>query len=164
MTAMQYFVLGSDGKEYGPADVDTLKLWVADGRLAPTTQLRDASTGQIMPASTIGGLFVATPPVQAANYSQPPTQSYMAPNFAAKPASTYDNSASPLISAIFSSVLGLVFFFFLHGIGLIVTGFAIARAVQAQASGNKYGIACIAITVLAFCAIGVGWLLGLNGR
>jgi hypothetical protein len=37
---MLYIVLGSDGKEYGPADLEDLRGWVADGRMDSFTRVR----------------------------------------------------------------------------------------------------------------------------
>ena len=39
---MEYIVLGKDGKEYGPVDQETLKVWVEHGRVFRDTQIRNA--------------------------------------------------------------------------------------------------------------------------
>ena len=46
-----YSVIGGDGQVYGPVDVQTLQRWCAEGRVAPTTMLIDAVSGQQLPAS-----------------------------------------------------------------------------------------------------------------
>ncbi len=38
---MQWWVEGADRKEYGPIDLSTLQRWVSEGRVIPTTRLRD---------------------------------------------------------------------------------------------------------------------------
>src|SRR2546425_4743422 len=65
------------GKEYGPADLETLREWKADGRVLPTNEARRvnvdpaavaASTKETVwtTAAEIPGLFeTARPPVQA---------------------------------------------------------------------------------------------------
>jgi competence protein ComGC len=37
---MRYFVLGTDGREYGPATVDELRGWIAQGRMDGKTRVR----------------------------------------------------------------------------------------------------------------------------
>jgi len=39
---MEYIVLGSDGKEYGPVDQETLCKWIEHGRVFKETQIRNA--------------------------------------------------------------------------------------------------------------------------
>lgn len=50
---MYYFVLGGDGKRYGPADIDTLVKWVAEGRLVGETQLIERGTERQLRADEI---------------------------------------------------------------------------------------------------------------
>jgi len=43
-----YFVLGSDGREYGPIDLETLRTWTLQGRVSSITLIRrDTQTTQI---------------------------------------------------------------------------------------------------------------------
>jgi hypothetical protein len=43
---MRYFVLGPDGAPYGPADIDLLRQWVAEGRVAAETMLREEGSSR----------------------------------------------------------------------------------------------------------------------
>ncbi len=52
-----YHVIGSGGSKFGPADVTTLKQWVTENRVTPTTMLEDAVTGRQFPASELTELF-----------------------------------------------------------------------------------------------------------
>ena len=55
---MRYHVLGGDGKQYGPIDIETLRRWADEGRVLPDTQVRDDATGFVSTASDalqIGG-------------------------------------------------------------------------------------------------------------
>lgn len=65
-----YFVLGDRNVKYGPADMDTLRAWVAEGRILPGTKLERQVDGAIVEASSVTGLFPVVsnelPPVQAA--------------------------------------------------------------------------------------------------
>jgi uncharacterized membrane protein len=41
----QYFVVAADGKEYGPADLETLRQWVREGRVVKATHIKKGSGG-----------------------------------------------------------------------------------------------------------------------
>src|SRR4051794_8797743 len=51
-----------EGKEYGPADLATLRDWKAEGRLLPTNEARRAEDTTWDKAATIDNLFETTPP------------------------------------------------------------------------------------------------------
>jgi len=79
----QYFVVAADGKEYGPADLETLRQWVREGRVVkathikkgegPTTfagklpELADLFPQRETPAGTAG----QAPPPQASSVTLP---------------------------------------------------------------------------------------------
>src|ERR1044071_833981 len=46
-----YKVIGDDGRQYGPADLATIRAWVADGRIAPTTLILGTGTTEWKAAS-----------------------------------------------------------------------------------------------------------------
>ncbi|MES1227155.1 MAG: hypothetical protein ABUL72_00705, partial [Armatimonadota bacterium] len=48
-----YFVLGVDGKEYGPVTSAQVAQWMAEGRVLPNTQLRAASNNAVFSASQV---------------------------------------------------------------------------------------------------------------
>ena len=50
---MKFFVVGSDGQEYGPADQTLLEQWQRDGRVVPETVIKEAETGFRRSASSI---------------------------------------------------------------------------------------------------------------
>lgn len=60
----KYYVVGPDGQKFGPADVITLKSWVAQKRIKPETKLVHSETGVEVEARTVAGLFEgsAAPP------------------------------------------------------------------------------------------------------
>jgi hypothetical protein len=66
---MQYYVIGPDGNKYGPADVPTLKQWVAENRLSPDSMLEDFGTGQRVTAGSVPDLF-GDPQIAAAPTAQ----------------------------------------------------------------------------------------------
>src|SRR5256885_2081887 len=124
---MQYMVRGADGNEYGPVDGDGLRVWVQENRIRPDSQLRDTATGQTMTASTIPGLFhAAAPTAPPPNWSQPPspaTYPRQQPQYRG-----HDGSMTLLWHSVARSVLAVVFFFFLHTLGLILAAYAVYYA------------------------------------
>ena len=63
------------GKEYGPADIDTLREWRREGRLLPENEARNADADVWATAGEIPGLFSVTPSVEAATQlTEPPVQ------------------------------------------------------------------------------------------
>jgi hypothetical protein len=57
----QQWFIRVDGKEYGPADLETLRDWKAEGRVLPTNDARAASSETWAKADHIPGLFGPTP-------------------------------------------------------------------------------------------------------
>ncbi|MBL8059680.1 MAG: hypothetical protein JNK63_03065 [Chthonomonas sp.] len=54
---MSYFVIDpTSGQKYGPADTDTLNVWIREGRVTPETQLEDAISGSTIGARAVAGL------------------------------------------------------------------------------------------------------------
>src|SRR5947199_289196 len=63
------------GKEYGPANLDTLLEWKAEGRLLPANDARRVNVDLWATAGEIPGLFSVTPSVEAATQlTEPPVQ------------------------------------------------------------------------------------------
>ena len=73
-----YSVVGSDGQVYGPVDTATLNLWIAEGRIVPTTNLIDPLDGRVIQAQMVpaflgsfGNGMTAPPPNPYGGQSQP---------------------------------------------------------------------------------------------
>jgi len=64
-TMAEAWFIRVEGKEFGPADVETLREWKADGRVLPTNEARPAGVDLWITAAEIPGLF-EPPPVQSA--------------------------------------------------------------------------------------------------
>jgi hypothetical protein len=63
------------GAEYGPANIETLREWKAEGRLLPSNEARRADVDLWATAAEIPGLFSAPPAVPFAGaFAQPPVQ------------------------------------------------------------------------------------------
>jgi hypothetical protein len=69
------WIVRVQGKEYGPADIDTLLEWKREGRLLPENEARSTSADLWSTAAAIPGLFdlAATMPI-AGRPTQPPQQ------------------------------------------------------------------------------------------
>jgi hypothetical protein len=164
VAAMEYFVLASDGTEYGPANLDTLKQWVREDRLRPESMLRDFHTGQRLQASQVPGLFAATAPPPAGqpslgNWSQAPSASpYPRPGYTP----TGNEGSGALWGSILRSAAAVALFFVFHGIGLFFATYAVIYAFRAKSHGNQYANIAIAISLVAAAAVLIGWILRLS--
>jgi len=56
-----YKVIGTDGLEYGPADVATIRTWAAEGRIAASTRVQAVGTIDWKPASAFPELGTSVP-------------------------------------------------------------------------------------------------------
>src|SRR5437764_13195654 len=54
---MEEWIVRVQGKEYGPADIDTLREWKREGRLLPENEARNARVDLWSTAAAIPGLF-----------------------------------------------------------------------------------------------------------
>ena len=69
------WIVRVQGKEYGPADIDTLREWKREGRLLPENEARNAGAELWSTAAAIPGLFDLQADAEAsAQLTQPPLQ------------------------------------------------------------------------------------------
>ena len=69
------WIVRVQGAEYGPANIETLREWKAEGRLLPSNEARQANVDLWTTAAEIPGLFSAPPAVPSAgDFTQPPVQ------------------------------------------------------------------------------------------
>ena len=69
------WIVRVQGKEYGPANLDTLLEWKAEGRLLPANDARRVNVDLWTTAGEIPGLFSVTPSLEAATQlTEPPVQ------------------------------------------------------------------------------------------
>jgi uncharacterized membrane protein len=68
----QYFVVAADGKEYGPADLETLRQWVREGRVVKATHIRKGSGGTTFAGKLPELLDLFPPKEPATDASTPP--------------------------------------------------------------------------------------------
>jgi hypothetical protein len=150
---MDYMVTAADGKDYGPVTLEQLQQWKEQQRIGPDTHVRNFHTGQVLLASQVPGLFGS--PALPTDWSQPPAPGAYVPQNNVR----VGDGKGELLHSIARSVLAVVFFFVLHGIGLVFGVYAVIYAFQCQSKGNKYGPLAIAISLAALAAVAVGWIL-----
>ena len=75
---MKYYVILPDGQRFGPADLQLLNEWAAEGRILPNSMLEQEGTQMRLPASSVPGLMLSA--TAAPSYSAPP------PNMSQPPA------------------------------------------------------------------------------
>ncbi|HLP00084.1 MAG TPA: hypothetical protein VK171_15925 [Fimbriimonas sp.] len=143
---MQYTVRGSDGVDYGPVDLQTLKAWAADGRVFPDTLITDGLTNRQALAKDFSEIGLTIPSVPAV-YSEPP-QAQPYPRGYSVP-----NDSTRLWGIIVWLALAVVLGFFTRSGGLIITGLNIVTAVRANANDDKYGVWCLVVAIGGFLAI-----------
>lgn len=77
----QYWVVAADGKEYGPADLETLRQWAKEGRVVHATHIRKAGGGTIY-AGKMPELADVFPPREAQAAAPPGLSSPIPPSAA----------------------------------------------------------------------------------
>ncbi|MBC8064497.1 MAG: hypothetical protein H7Y17_06690 [Chlorobia bacterium] len=137
-----YFVVLPDGQKFGPADVNLLNQWVAEGRVLANTMLEDAQSGQRLPASSLPGLQVATAqppgPYPAPGTMNPPQQ--YGGYYRGGPAAVGDSGQNDLTLAYVFASLGLVMCLgggLCGGCGLVGIVFPILGLVYAKKAEDK---------------------------
>lgn len=159
---MSYYVLDPSGAQYGPADMAMLQQWHREGRILASTSIRDAVTGQTLPASAIPGLMSNTygggpayappsSPYGSAPYSAPPPPGGFSPYPRIGPAGIARNDVT--IAWIMAGT-GIVLSLCLcpmASIGLGVGGWYFARKAQMQGDINA-----TAPMVASYFSIGLG--------
>ncbi|MCG9895560.1 MAG: hypothetical protein MH204_08810 [Fimbriimonadaceae bacterium] len=164
-----FFVVAADGEKYGPADLETLKAWAADHRLAPGMMLEDAVSGARIRAEDLPGLFASTesssePPPQATPPAQPqmsPPQDNPAPgpNYTQSPYDQVRLQSGPISSntqglEISVWVLGTISLCFCP---ICLGPISITCAVLAQKRGNPRGLLLIGFAIAMML---IGMILG----
>lgn len=69
---MEYYVVGPDGSKYGPASIDVLNGWIAEGRIVPRTMLVTEAGLNLMAMDVQGLVFpnAAPPTTSPGPYAQ----------------------------------------------------------------------------------------------
>lgn len=160
----QYFVIGTGGQKYGPADAATLTQWASENRLTPTTELEDSVTGARAPASQVPGIIFpvsaagagASAPTTTGTYTSGPQSGASSPYGATGAQSNYprDYMTGDPDAGKTEAIVSFV----LSGLGLfccpcIFNVIAIILAVMSMKKGHSLGkpalIVAIVVLVIA---------------
>ena len=148
---MQYSIVGTDGNQYGPVDLMTLKQWVSEGRVLPNSQITDNLSNRTIVASQMPELGLL---------SQPP----IPPPYTQYPRHEVNSQTTPVIqgtvigSVIFRVVFAVAISLMFPVGGIISSCYAIYYAIRAFVNKDPNGIWCLVLALL--CAVWVGfWTL-----
>jgi hypothetical protein len=139
---LRYFVIAADGSRYGPADLNMLRAWVAQGRITPETLLEEESSRQRVPARMVAGLFAPEGPGATAHAR--------APKFEGGRGAGNDGSIDVFLSYACSAMSILCCGLFLFG--------AFIYASRAIAKGNRGGYAariCAIFFTVLYCVTSI---------
>jgi hypothetical protein len=151
---MTYYVLDPSGAQYGPADLAMLQQWQREGRILASTSIRDATTGHVLPPSSIPGL-IQPQYASAPTYNQGPSSPYANPptSYNAYPAPAgYGTARNDVMWAWIMAITGLVVglcFCPLLAIGFGVGGWYFARRAQQYGDINAQGPLITSYVVIA---------------
>lgn len=123
-----YFIIGGDGKEYGPVSTDDLRKWMEDGRADSTTKTRADGTTEWVPLSAVpelAGVQKKTPP--------PPLP-------AKAPLAAVKTSTMAILSLVFG-ILGLFTCGFTALFGLILGIIALVKVNNSRGELRGKGMA-----------------------
>ncbi len=133
-----------DGQRYGPADVETLRSWAAEGRLDANMVLEEEGTGRKISAGSILGQAMTVPPTVTAN---PIGAQYPRAGIVAGPQRV---GRSEFAGRAMTSACLALFLAFYQGYSIISLPFAWFYSVQAVRNDrNTLSWVALSVTILA---------------
>ena len=163
---MQFNVVLPDGSRFGPATMDMLNQWIAEGRLLPGTTLENTRTGELMLAKDLGGLMWNPPPPSApqAPYVPPgytTTQPYGARQspapYSASPVPVQTTGGNPDTLATWSFLLSIAGI--ICGCCFPLALIALTLGYTARSRGSLQGGAAVAFAWLVLLVSAGYWLM-----
>ncbi|MBI1333820.1 MAG: hypothetical protein GC165_13180 [Armatimonadetes bacterium] len=145
---MQYSVRGSDGKLYGPVDLQTIQSWIAEGRVVGSTEVVDQLSNRTAPAAefTEFGIGSASPA------EAPPAHYSAYPRAQAQPAANV-KVRTRLWGIVGWTVLAVIVSFFFSFWPIWICGWNIVDGFRARAARDPQAPACMAVAVGGFMVI-----------
>ena len=128
-----YFIMGADSQEYGPASVDELRKWVAEGRADGQSKVRREGTTDWLPLAQVRELAQATmgktpaPPI----HPQPPAA----------------RTSSMAVASLVLGILGLFSCGSTALFGLILGIIAMVRVTKSRGALTGKGLALAGVVV-----------------
>ncbi len=165
-----YFLIGGDGKEYGPKSAADVREWIAEGRLNAQSQIkRQAETDWVQLGSLQEFAADLNPPTAAPGPLPPPQPpaSYAAPPpaYATVPQQPATNPMA--ITGMICGILSLPMLCCCYGLPFNILGivFSIVGLSQIKANPQQEGkgmaIAGLICSILSFLLIGILIALGI---
>lgn len=143
---MMYFVIGGDGRQYGPDDVSTLANWAREGRLVAASQVIEADTGRRMQAAEVPELAAVfgLQPNRAAASPTPSQSVFVRIGQQTSPvAGPKSKVAAGLLGLLFGSFGAHRFYLGYTGIGLLQIVVTIVTCGMGGIWGFVEGILCL---------------------
>jgi TM2 domain-containing membrane protein YozV len=101
-----YSIIGADGKEYGPVEIDSLVKWAREGRVVERTEIKDHETGRRFLACDMAELSaVFNEPAELAPVRA--VEQPIIPTYTSYPPAPYYPTAQR--SRIVAGILGILF-------------------------------------------------------
>ena len=139
---MRYFVIGSTGELYGPADIPTLNQWITEGRLLPTSMVQEELGGARFAASLLEGL------VFPGHYPRPGMVG----------SQQLDDGSAEMKNAWTYGIIG--FFCF----GIILGPIGLAYAIKAKQKNHPQAIGAIALCAIVTILAVIGMIMLATGN
>jgi hypothetical protein len=106
-----YIISGADGKEYGPASLEQIRQWIAEGRINSQTRVREDSGGEWKTAAEFPELGLA-PVARIAGGGAPPLNSTPG---SAHALTTFPVAALILLHYVTCGIFSLIWLNLMHG-------------------------------------------------
>jgi hypothetical protein len=168
---MRYFVIGDDGKRYGPADLEALNQWIQEGRLLPTTLLEEEGSGARIAAQAVQGLnfpaAAAAPGPQTGPGAAPGAgPGGYVPPMSAPTAGPYASYQRPIEQPGGDGQTEMIISWVLGGLSLVLCccwGWILAipgawLGSRANSKGNRAGQAAMIFNIVIL-VIGIVWII-----
>lgn len=156
---MQYSVKGSDGNQYGPVDLMTLKQWAKEGRVLPATMVTDHLSNRTAAASSMSELGFTT---NSNPYTgvQPPPSNYT--DYPRTGQAVNKSQGTHLWSILIWLGIGIILSLFTRTGGLIASGWNIYDAMRARQQRDPHAGLCIGFAVGGFALILIWTIIKAN--
>ena len=165
-----YFLIGGDGKEYGPKAAVEVREWIAEGRLNAQSQIKPQGETEWVQLGSLLEFAADLNPPAAARAPLPPLQHPSAhqppPTYAAAAASTARPTNGFAIAGMVLGIISIMTTYPCCGIpfnilGIIFSGVALTQfKANPKQDGKGMAIAGLICSILSVLLIGILILLG----
>ena len=125
---MPYSIIGGDGNQYGPVEINVLVQWAHEGRVIPTTGIVDHEHGRNFLAKDLAELAPVFAPPPRVNSPVQQRQILPVPHYTYVPGITMDVYGRPLKNKYVAAILA--FFFGVFGVHRYYLGYSGVGTIQ----------------------------------